>query len=317
MEKILVTGGEGYIGSNIVKKLLDKKYYVISFDNLLNSFEKNKKYKNYKFIKGDVRNFESLNNVFKEHKIKAIFHCASLIYVGESVKKPLDYFDVNVIGTINIIKAMKENNVNKIIYSSTAATYGIKKNNEKFLEDDIQLPINPYGDSKLISEKLIIASEKAYQIKSIIFRYFNVAGSNNSDKLFYNPKIKKAHIIPIIKDFFLEKTKDFKINGNDYNTKDGTCIRDYVHILDLVDAHILGLEYLIKNEKSNIFNISSGKGYSNLEIFNIGNKIFKKNFEPQFNKRREGDPDYLVASNEKIKKILNWKPKHKIEDIFN
>lgn len=316
METILVTGGEGFIGSNIVKQLLQKKYNVISFDNFTNSFKVKRDYKNYKFIKGDIRDYKKLSKVFKANRIELVIHCAALISVGDSVFDPIKYLEVNTCGTTNLIKVMSENGVKKIIFSSTAATYGLPKNNKPIKEDDIQSPINPYGESKLAAEKLILSAKNAYGIESIIFRYFNVAGSDKENNLFYNPKSKASHIIPIINDFFIGKRNKFLINGKDYKTDDGTCVRDYVHVKDLARAHILGVNYLIKNNNSNIFNISSGKGFSNLEIFAAANKVHGKKLKPKFGPRREGDPDFLIASNEKIIKELGWKPEFGIEEML-
>ncbi len=315
-KNVLVTGGEGYIGSNIVNQLIENDFFVISYDNLYNSSKKENKIRNYKFVEGDIKDFDKLNLVLKENKIDLIIHCAALISVGDSVQQPIEYFEVNSFGSLNLIKAMKENNVKKIIFSSTAATYGIPKDNKLILETDIQSPINPYGESKLMVEKMIKDSEIAYGIKSIIFRYFNVAGADVKNNLFYSSKKPASHIIPIVNDFFLGKRKDFEIFGNDYNTKDGTCVRDYVHVVDLASAHILGAKYLFENDKSNEFNISLGKGYSNLEIFNIANKVHEKNLKPKFGQKRLGDPDFLVASNEKITKELKWVPKYDVEDMI-
>ncbi len=315
MKKILVTGGEGYIGSNIVKQLLENNYYVISYDNFTNSFKTKRNYKNYKFIKGDIRDSKKIDKIFHNNKVDLVVHCAALISVGESVLDPIKYYEVNTCGTTNLIRLMHKNNIKKIIFSSTAATYGLPKENKPIIEKDIQSPINPYGQSKLAAEKIILDA-KVYGIESILFRYFNVAGSDKDNKLFYKPRGNSSHIIPIVNDYFLGKRSEFKIYGNNYNTKDGTCVRDYVHVKDLANAHVLGVNYLIENNKSNIFNISSGKGFSNLDIFKAANKIHGKNLKPEFGDKRDGDPDYLVASNRKIKKELNWIPKYGIEDMI-
>lgn len=320
MEKktILITGGLGYIGKNITNLLLKNDFKVIIIDNLENSFKhefKTSKDNNYKFINCDILDLSKLDNIFKKNKIDLIIHTAGMTKVGESEQKPIKYFDVNITGTINILKMMEKFKIKFLIFSSSAAVYG---NPEKIpiKEDDLKNPINTYGLTKLIDEKLIIKSE-IIGIKSIIFRYFNVAGKNIENNLFYNPKGNVTHLFPSIRDVVQNKKEKLIIFGNNYNTKDKTCVRDYIHIDDLAYAHFLAINYLFKYQKSEIFNLGSKQKYSNLEIVKLTEKITKKkiNYEISENNRK-GDPDILFADTKKIEKKLKFHPKKNIINVI-
>ncbi len=310
MKTILVTGGNGYIGSHAVQQLISKKYNVVSIDNLSNSFDV--KQPKAIYYKGDFSNVVLLNKIFKKHKIDAIMHFAGSIYVGESVKKPTLYKNNNTTKSSKLINFAQKNNIKYFIFSSTAATYGVPKT-IPITEKNAQKPINPYGLSKLNTEKEL----KKSNLKYVIFRYFNVAGASSTGKIGYNTKASPAHIIPILSETILGIRDKFTIFGNDYKTKDGTAVRDYVHVDDLVNAHIKGLEYLFKNNKSNDFNLGSGKGYSNLEIIKAAEKVINKKINYELGPRRPGDPDILITKNDKAKTILKWTPKNKISKIIS
>ncbi|BDV03100.1 UDP-glucose 4-epimerase GalE [Candidatus Hepatoplasma crinochetorum] len=311
---ILITGGLGYIGKNITNLLLKNNYKIIVIDNLINSYEQKIRNKNYKFIKCDILNKNKLNNVFKKEKIDLIIHTAGLIKVQESEEKPIEYFNVNISGTINILEMMQRYNIDKIIFSSSAAVYGnpIKIPIE---EKDPKNPINTYGLTKLIGEKLILKA-KSIGIKSIIFRYFNIAGGDQKENLNYSPKNNISHYIPKIANA-IKNNEIIKIFGNDYQTKDKTCVRDYININDLANIHLLAIDYLFKKNKSEILNVGSGKGYSNLEIIKIIENLVNKKINYKIsNKRRKGDPDILIANINKIEKKLNWKNQKNIIDTI-
>lgn len=304
---ILVTGGAGYIGSYAVKKLLDRKYQVIVVDNLSTGFIQAVDPR-AQFYHIDIRDKNKLNAVFKKHKIDLVMHFAAKIVAPESVKKPLEYYENNVYGSLVLLQVMKENDVNKIVFSSTAAVYGLlDKGNDVIDETDPTEPINPYGYSKLVVENMIKDANHAHGLQYIIFRYFNVAGG----KRLGNP-LKETALIPrllLTANGFHEK---FYIFGNDYDTKDGTCIRDYVHVEDLVDAHILAAEKMLENKHQNgIYNLGNGRGFTVLEIYKMAQSVTGKTIPMEFQARREGDPVISVASSEKAKRLLNWKPVYK------
>lgn len=310
MKNILVTGSKGYIGSHAVRLLESKGYNVIGLDLLHNSGVNDTK-SNEVFYEGDIRNDLLLDEIFMENKIDLVMHFGGLISVPESVEKPELYFDVNHNGTKELISAMKRNGVDKIIFSSTAATYG-NPESLPIKEEDLQKPINPYGESKLKAEKEIIESGLTYSI----FRYFNVAGSIG-DGLGYFPKQSASHLIPLINDVANDSTKVFKIFGNDYKTEDGTCVRDYVHVQDLVEAHVMAVEKMFEdNYQSNIFNISSGKGYSVKEVYDTACKVHGKEIPVEILDRRAGDPDLLIASSDKLQSTFGWTRKYNLEDMI-
>ena len=315
--KVVVTGGAGYIGSHAVQRLLDNDYEVIVIDDLSTGWESLISPFATKY-KVDIKNYDALDAVFsKEKDISAIFHFAALISVHESTKTPLKYYENNTFGTLNILKVMKKHNIKNIIFSSTAAVYG-NPIDRIINEDSPTLPINPYGDSKLAAEKIIKNYAKVFDFNYIIFRYFNVAGLAEGMKHLNSEeqKISQDHLIPRINMFLLGLRDNFSIYGDDYNTKDGSCIRDYVHVVDLVDAHILGFEWSLKNNKSDTFNLGTKDGYSVKEIVKKTEEVLNIKVNVKTSSRRIGDPDILISDNSKVESILNWRPKHSLKEII-
>jgi len=312
MTTILVTGGAGYIGSHVVYDLIDKGYDIIVFDNLVHGHREVLP-DNVKFIQGDLKNQESVEMVFKKHKIDAVMHFAAFAYVGESVKDPSKYFRNNVAGGLNLLDSMVGNEVKYIIFSSSCAVYGVP-NKIPIKESEDKKPISPYGWTKLIFEKMLESYEKAYGIKYISLRYFNAAGARPDGKT-GEWHIPETHVIPLILKTILGERKEFEVYGNDYPTKDGTCIRDYIHVCDLSNAHIKALEYLMGKEKSDEFNLGTGKGVSVLELIKIAEEVTGVKLNYSFSERRHGDPSVLVADPSKANKTLKWDTKYKIKDI--
>ncbi|MDD3713201.1 MAG: UDP-glucose 4-epimerase GalE [Candidatus Izemoplasmatales bacterium] len=311
---ILVLGGAGYIGSHFVKKALEAQNRIIVIDNLSTGHRKSLP-QNIKFFQGDVRDENFMDNVFKKEKIDACVHFCAFSLVGESMKDPLKYFDNNVIGAIKLVETMVKHNIKKIVFSSTAAVYGSHEEmpiTEKYSTE----PTNPYGESKLFMEKIFKWSDLAYGIKYVSLRYFNVAGAAADGTIgeVHNPE---THLIPIVLEVPLHKRDKLTIFGDDYKTKDGTCIRDYIHVEDLAEAHLLALDYLQKGNDSNIFNLGSQTGYSNLEILNTAKKVTEKPIPVVIGDRRPGDPDILIASNQKAKEVLHWEVKRDIKQIIS
>lgn len=312
---ILVTGGAGYIGSHAVKGLIKKGYEVVVVDNLETGYKTSVDNK-AKFYQGDIRDINFMKEVFSKENIKGVMHFAANSLVGESMEKPLKYFDNNVYGTQELLKAMIESNVKHLVFSSTAATYG-EPIRMPIDEEHPTAPINPYGEAKLMMEKVIDWTSKAHNLTYVSLRYFNVAGAHDSG-LIGESHSPETHLIPIILQVPNGKREYLSVFGNDYPTKDGTCIRDYIHIEDLIDAHILALEYLLKGNSSDIFNLGSGDGYSILEMLKAAEKATGESIEYKVDDRRPGDPAVLIASNEKAKKVLNWSPKYTaVEDIIS
>jgi len=320
---ILVTGGAGYIGSHCVLALLDKGYNVIVFDNLstghIETINRLKQYGNVSFYQGDLLNLDDLNNVFKNNKIDFVIHFAAFSQVGESVQNPRKYYKNNVCGTINLLDTMIDYDVKKIVFSSTAATYG-EPIYTPIDENHPQSPINPYGQTKLMIEKIMDDYNKAYNLKSVRLRYFNVAGADSQNRVgeWHEPE---THLIPNILKSVFDTTKTFKMFGTDYDTPDGTCIRDYINVEDLAQAHILALEYLQNGGETNYFNLGTKNGNSVKEVFDISEKIINKKVNLEICPRRDGDPAILVADNSKAKNLLNWKPakdlEHSIKTAYN
>ncbi len=312
--KVLVTGGSGYIGSHAVYLLIEKGYDVVIVDNLSTGFELNA-HPEAKFYNIDINNESKLNEVFeKEKNIKAIMHFAGSISVAESVNEPLKYFNNNVSAFITLLKVASKHNIKNIIFSSTAAVYGEPKS-VPILEDDIKIPVNPYGESKLSAEYLLKSWSKSNNSNYVIFRYFNVAGAHESGKIGIRGK-ELTHLLPCVIRSALDTNIVFKVFGTDYKTNDGSAIRDFVHVNDLVEAHILGLEWSIKNNKSEIFNLGSNKGYSVLEVLNQASKTLNIVIPFSIEQRRIGDPSILTASNKKSLEILLWKPKYSLDEII-
>ena len=311
---ILVTGGAGYIGSHCVLALIKKGFDVMVFDNLstghIETIETLKNFGNVKFIKGDLLNKSDIEQAFAQ-KIDAVIHFAAFSQVGESVKNPQKYYTNNVCGTLNLLELMLKHDVKKIVFSSTAATYG-EPEYSPIDEKHPQNPINPYGQSKLMIERILDDYDKAYNLKSVRLRYFNVAGadSNNNIGEWHEPE---THLIPNILKSLFDSEKTFEMYGNDYNTKDGTCVRDYINIEDLAEAHLLALNYLNNGGKTDFFNLGTKDGNTVKEVFSACERICNKNIPVEMKPRREGDPAILVADNQKAKEKLNWNPKYNLD----
>lgn len=313
---ILVTGGAGYIGSHCVMALLENNNDVVIFDNLstghIETVQTLQKYGNVEFQQGDLTNFDDINSVFKNFNIEKVVHFAAFSQVGESVVNPQKYYINNVCGTINLLRAMLENNVKKIVFSSTAATYG-EPVYIPIDEKHPQNPINPYGQSKLMIEKIMDDYNKAYELKSVRLRYFNVAGADLKSRIgeWHDPE---THLIPNILKSTFNNGKTFQMFGDDYDTKDGTCVRDYINVEDLAQAHLLALQYLDNGGETNYFNLGTNDGNTVKEVFAACEKVTQKDIPVEMKPRRAGDPASLVADNNKAKENLNWNPKHTLEE---
>lgn len=310
---ILITGGAGYIGSITTKYFQEKGCDVIVVDNLNTGHRESVDVEN--FYKVDIRDKEKLNNIFKSHKIDAVIHFAANSLVGESMTNPSLYYNNNVYGMICLLDVMKENNVKNIVFSSSAATYGdpISKIIE---ETDPTVPKNPYGETKLAMEKIMKWYDLAYDMKYVSLRYFNAAGASKDSKI-GEAHTTETHLIPLILQVPLGIREKIYIFGDDYNTDDGSAIRDYIHVEDLASAHYLAYKHLSKGNNSEIFNLGTGHGYSVKEVIEAAEKVVGKNINKEITDRRAGDPAILVASNKKAKSILNWTPEHSsIEEIL-
>ena len=311
--KVLVTGGAGYIGSHAVCELINQNYEVIVVDSLITGFTTNL-HPEAKYYRADLRDYETLKTIFETEKnIVAIMHFAGSIVVSESVIKPLEYFDNNFNGVKVLLDLANQFNIKHFIFSSTAAVYG-EPEEIPINENNLTKPINPYGSSKLAAEWLIQAWAKANPTNYVIFRYFNVAGAHQNGLIGVKNE-RLTHLVPVILDAAINN-KSINIYGNDYATKDGTCIRDFLHVEDLVKAHIIGLEWTLKNNQSEIFNLGSGHGYSVLEVCNAAKEVLQMDLKVNFNNRRSGDPAILLANIEKAEKILNWKPEKTLAEII-
>ena len=311
---ILICGGAGYIGSHAVHLMVQRGYQVIVVDNLQTGHRKALK-DDVKFYEGDIKDRDFLNGVFKNETIDAIIHFAANSLVGESMVDPLKYYDNNVYGTQVLLEMMKKYNVNKIVFSSTAAVYGEPKN-IPILETNETNPTNTYGETKLAMEKMFKWCSEAYGIKYVSLRYFNVAGALEEGSIGedHHPE---THLIPLVLQVPLNKREYISIYGTDYDTKDGTCIRDYIHVVDLVEAHILALHYLLEGNDSEIFNLGNGEGFTVKEIIDAARFVTNHPIPEQVTARRAGDPAILVASSEKAKQVLKWAPNYtNIKDII-
>lgn len=303
---ILVLGGAGYIGSHMVRRLLEKETKdVVVVDNL-STGHRAAVPEGVKFYQGNIGDKGFMNKVFSENEIEAVIHFAAFSLVAESMKKPLKYFENNTANMINLLEVMHEFKVNKIIFSSTAATYGIPAE-MPIKETTPQKPINPYGESKLMMETIMKWADKIYGIHFVALRYFNVAGAM-PDGSIGEDHHPESHLVPIILQVASHKRDQLQIFGNDYNTPDGTNVRDYVHPLDLADAHILALHYLRAGKASTAFNLGSSTGFSNLEMLRAARKVTGEAIPAEYAPRRGGDPDTLVAASDKARTVLGWKP---------
>lgn len=303
---IAVLGGAGYIGSHTVAQLVKAGQDVVVLDNLITGHKRAVDPK-ARFYQGDIRDYHFLSQVFSKEKIDGVIHFAAFSIVPESMKDPLKYFDNNTSGMITLLEAMNQFGIKKIVFSSTAATYGEPKQ-VPIHEDDPQVPTNPYGESKLAMEKIIKWADVAYGIKFVALRYFNVAGAM-PDGSIGEDHHPETHLIPIILQAAAGTRDGLQIFGDDYSTKDGTNVRDYVHVVDLADAHILAMKYLSEGNDSNAFNLGSATGFSNLEILNAARKVTGQPIPAKIGPRRPGDPSTLIAASDKARTILGWKPK--------
>ena len=303
---VLICGGAGYIGSHANKLLSQKGYETVVFDNLVYGHREAVKWG--KFIKGDLKNAEEIDAVFEKYPIDAVMHFAAYAYVGESVVEPEKYYVNNVANTLNLLHAMREHGCNKIIFSSTCATYG-EPEKVPITEDMTQKPVNPYGASKFMVERILKDYGNAYGLKYIALRYFNAAGADPEGEIGeeHNPE---THLIPLVLDAASGKRTDIKVFGTDYPTRDGSCIRDYIHVTDLASAHLLALEYLDNGGESGCFNLGNEQGTSVLEVIEAVRKVTGKDFKVTRTDRRPGDPATLVGSSEKAKQVLGWRPEY-------
>ena len=303
---ILICGGAGYIGSHVNKQLNKEGYETIVFDNLIYGHREAVKWG--RFIKGDLSKIEDIENVFRKTHIDAVLHFAAFAYVGESVKEPEKYYFNNVNNTLNLLKVMRRYNCDKIVFSSTCATYG-NPNIVPITEDMPQNPINPYGASKLMVERILKDYQEAYKLRYAILRYFNAAGADPEGEIgeSHDPE---THIIPLVLDAASGKRKDIKVFGTDYDTPDGSCIRDYVHVTDLADAHVKALRYLEEGNPGDCFNLGNAVGSSVLEVIEAVKRVTQKDFPVILSERRPGDPAKLVGSSDKIRTKLGWEPKY-------
>lgn len=303
--RILVTGGAGYIGSVIVKQLVKENHDVVVLDDLSKGHKEAVHSKSV-FVKTGLDKVKELDKVFKKYKFDAVIHMAAFSEAGESVQNPRKYFLNNVVNGVNLLNVMLDNGCKRIVFSSSAGVYGNPKT-VPIAEDAETRPINPYGESKIMFERILECYRKAYGLKYTSLRYFNAAGADESYGEYHKPE---SHLIPIILQVALGKRKEIEIYGTDYPTKDGTCIRDYVHVSDLAKAHVLALK------REGVYNLGSEKGYSVREVINVAKEITGKDIVVKESERRPGDPAMLIASSEKIREELGWKAEYGLKDII-
>lgn len=303
--KVLVTGGAGYIGSHCVKVLLNKGYDVVVVDNLETGHKEAVDSRATLYV-GDIADSNLMDKVFRENQVSGVIHFAAYSLVGESMKNPHKYYENNVSKTNHLLESMIRNNVLNIVFSSTAATYG-EPTKTPIEESDPQVPTNVYGQTKLAMEQMISWYGRIHNLKHVALRYFNVAGALEDGSIgeAHNPE---THLIPLILQAASGRRKHIDVYGTDYPTRDGTCIRDYIHVLDLCDAHVLALEYLLNGNPSDVFNLGSGEGFTVHEMINAARKVTSKEIPVNEVERREGDPAVLIASSSKAKRVLGWKP---------
>ncbi len=311
--KILVTGGAGYIGSHTVKELMKRGYDVTVLDNLSNGHMTS--LEGVKYVNSDIGNFIDVKELLESEEIEAVINFAALAYVGESVSNPGKYYDNNVVKGKALLDAVVDSGVKKIVFSSSCATYGIPEK-VPISENEKQRPVNPYGWTKLMFEQMMKDYDRAYGLKYISLRYFNAAGAD-ADGTIGEEHDPETHVIPILLQNALGLRDGFSVFGTDYDTRDGSCIRDYVHVTDLADAHIKAIEYLFEKENSDCFNLGTGEGITVLELVDAVQRITGRKFKISLEDRRPGDPDVLVADNTKAKSVLGWSPVHSsIENII-
>lgn len=313
---ILVTGGAGYIGSHSVLALQQAGYEVVILDNLVYGHQDLvEKVLNTKLVVGDTGDRALLRQIFADHKIDAVMHFAAYAYVGESVTKPAKYYRNNLVGTLTLLEAMLEANVNNFVFSSTCATYGVPES-VPIEEQQPQNPINPYGASKLMVERILLDFDRAYDFRSVCLRYFNAAGADPEGRLGedHDPE---THIIPLVLQTAKGDRESISIFGTDYDTPDGSCVRDYIHVADLAQAHILALKYLLSGGKTDVFNLGNGSGFSVKQVIETAREITGKEIKAEECDRRPGDPPALVGSGKKAREVFGWKPQYSdLRDII-
>lgn len=302
---ILVTGGAGYIGSITTRLLAEAGHTAVVFDNLSTGYKDTVQ---TTLVVGDLRQKQDLEKVFSEHRFDMVVHFAAKALAGESMKTPYEYYENNVLGGLNLLEAMRIHDCRNIIFSSTCAVYGYPEH-LPVTEDEKINPESVYGSSKRMFEEILFWYEKIYGIRHVILRYFNASGAALDGSLGEN-HVPETHIIPIAFDVALGKKPAFSVFGTDYDTPDGTCIRDYIHVLDLADAHKRAAEYLTAGSGSNIFNLGVGKGYSNLEVLTMIEKVTGRTVQRTLEQRRPGDPACIYARNDKAKQVLGWNPRY-------
>jgi len=311
MKTILVTGGAGYIGSITVRRLLEEGYKVIVLDNLSRGHKESLPIE-VPFVKMSISDEQKVLEFLDQYPIDAVIHFAAYAYVGESVTDPNIYYNNNLVKSLIFLECLKKKNINKIVFSSSCATYGYPK--ELPIHEDLQQhPVNPYGFTKYLFEQALKFYRDNYSLQFVALRYFNAAGAAYGLGEDHRPE---THIIPIALQAALGERKHFELYGTDYDTPDGSCIRDYVHVLDLAQAHILALKHLETGGESKFYNLGIGKGYSNKEVLKICEEVTGKNILVVEKERRAGDPPVLYASAEKIKKELGWQPKYELKDMI-
>ncbi|WOD38423.1 UDP-glucose 4-epimerase GalE [Nodosilinea sp. E11] len=306
---ILVTGGAGYIGSHAVMALQQAGYQVVILDNLVYGHrDLVETVLKAELIEGSTLDKGLLKDIFSRYNISAVMHFSAYAYVGESVSNPAKYYENNVVGTLSLLDAMVEAGIKNFVFSSTCATYGVPEE-MPITETHPQNPINPYGATKLMVERILTDYDKAYDFRSVRFRYFNAAGAHPSGLLGedHNPE---THLIPLVLQTALGKRESISVFGTDYPTPDGTCVRDYIHVCDLADAHILGLEYLLKGGESNVFNLGNGNGFSVREVIDAAVRVTGKSIPVVEVDRRPGDPPALVGGSDRARSILGWNPQY-------
>lgn len=312
---ILVLGGAGYIGSHTVYALIEKGVDVVVIDNLETGHIE-AVHEKARFYKGDIRDRAFVDSVLDKEKIDAVIHFAANSLVGESMVNPLKYYDNNVNGTKVLLQSMVAHGLDKIVFSSTAATYG-EPEKVPILETDRTEPTNTYGETKLAMEKMFKWTDRAHGLKYVSLRYFNACGAHVSGKIgeAHSPE---THLIPLILQVPLGQREYISIFGDDYDTSDGTCIRDYIHVTDLAQAHILAVDYLMKGNESNIFNLGNGVGFTVKEVIDMARKVTGHEIPAKIAERRAGDPARLIASSDKARQVLLWKPEHAdLEEIIS
>ncbi|MFC5527009.1 UDP-glucose 4-epimerase GalE [Rhodanobacter ginsengisoli] len=302
--KVLVCGGAGYIGSHVVRYLNTNGHEVVVFDNL--STGHREAVGMAQFVKGDILDSAALNELFANCRFDAVMHFCALSQVGESVVEPYRYYHNNVVGTLNLLQAMRAAGVRKLVFSSTAAVFGNPEHD--FIDENHSTrPISPYGASKLMIERMLADAAGAYGLRSVALRYFNAAGADPSGEIgeLHEPE---THLIPNVLLAALGKDVELKVFGNDYPTRDGTCVRDYIHVNDLASAHLKAMHFMNEREGFHVFNLGNGRGFTVLEVINAARYVTGENINFKYAQRRTGDPAVLVASGDKARMLMEWTP---------